>query len=236
MAKSLEAHLYRSALTKEKYMDQITLRDRLQIITQALASKTMPNSANNTMPNRLKPDESQQLYELLQVDKVLIQPDGSIVIPATSFVDPSKPSKNVLVMKSFLGGNQLHLEHDGQVEYELPPSIVTASTFALSVKVVNVHRDQKPLLVNIEKSPNIEESSSYPNDQVVDGYEMIHLPQGQEMEVQYTKGRWEQTKSIRVDLSPGGRLKLSRKVPCWGLTIKEIVLQPIGISSSINHS
>jgi hypothetical protein len=146
-----------------------------------------------------------------------------IVIPATSFINPSKPTKNVLVMNSFLGGTQLHLEQDGQVEYELPSSIVTAGTYALSVKVVNVHRNPKPLLVSIENPP----SQCHNFRDSIDGYEMIYLPQGQEMEVQYTKGKWEQTNSIRIELSPGGRLKLSRKAPCWGLTIKEIILQPI---------
>jgi hypothetical protein len=151
------------------------------------------------------------------------QMSSVIVIPATSFIRPSKPTQNVLVMNSFLGGTQLHLEQDGQVEYELPSSIVTAGTYALSAKVVNVHRNPKPLLVSIE-NPSLQNHSFRDN---IDGYEMIYLPQGQEMEVQYTKGKWEQTNSVRIELSPGGRLKLSRKSPCWGLTIKEIILQPI---------
>jgi hypothetical protein len=164
--------------------------------------------------------------------EVSIQSDGTIIIPAASFVDPKKPSRNVLVMKSFLGGDQLHLEHDGTVEYELPPSIPIGSTFALSVKVVNVHRDQKPLQVHIENSldggnDTGDDPSLNLENHDMDGFEMIHLPQGKELEVQYTKGVWEETKSIRVDLSPGGLLKLSRKVPCWGLSIKEIVLRPI---------
>jgi len=168
---------------------------------------------------------------------ISIQSDGTIIIPAASFVDPKKPSRNVLVMKSFLGGDQLHLEHDGAVEYELPSSIPTGGTFALSVKVVNVHRDQKPLQVHIENSLECCDNDDDTGDNHhpslnlehhdMDGFEMIHLPQGQELKVQYTKGVWEETKSIRVDLNSGGRLKLSRKVPCWGLSIKEIVLRPI---------
>jgi len=166
--------------------------------------------------------------ELNKVKERLNKPDGTIVIPATSFVYPTKPSKNVLVMKSFLGGDQLHLEQDGQVEYEMPLSIIAAGTYAMTATVVNVHRDQKPLIVCIVQSPDGEETSAQnPNDSHNDGYEMIYLPQGQEMEVQYTKGSWEQTKSIKVDLSPGGRLKLSRKKPCWGLSIKEIFLKPV---------
>eukprot|EP00536_Pseudo-nitzschia_multiseries_P002443 jgi/Psemu1/317885/estExt_fgenesh1_pm.C_330001 len=152
----------------------------------------------------------------------------SIVIPADSFVDPKESSSNVLVMKSFEGGNQVHLEHDGQVEYELPLSIATSRSFAISVKVVNVHRNQKPIIAHFENTQRSEEKSIlHPNDDCTDGYEIVQLPQGQEIEVQYTKGKWEQTTSIRIELSPGGRLRLSRKTPCWGLSMKEIILQPL---------
>jgi hypothetical protein len=152
-------------------------------------------------------------------ERVWIRLDGTIVIPAASFVNPEKPSDDVLVMKSFLGGDQLHLEHGGSVEYKLPS---TGGSFALSAKVVNVHRDQKPVLVNIVNN-NLETG----DDDDDDGFELIHLPQGQELEIQYTGGVWEETKSIRVELSSGDRLKLSRNVPCWGLSIKEIFLRPI---------
>jgi hypothetical protein len=63
MAKSLEEHLYRSALTKEEYMDQSTLRDRLQNIAQNLESH-QSNSSN--LVNKLQPNDSQQLQELLR--------------------------------------------------------------------------------------------------------------------------------------------------------------------------
>ena len=36
MAKKLEEHLYRSALTKEEYVDQSTLKKRLQMIAHGL--------------------------------------------------------------------------------------------------------------------------------------------------------------------------------------------------------
>jgi len=180
-------------------------------------------------------------------NQVSVQPNGTIVIPAATFVEPKKPTKKVLVMKSFLGGDQLHLVHDGEVEYDVPSSIATGGTYSLSAKVVNVHRDQKPLLINIEKSLGSEDNNADDDDDDVkyndsdsdsflhieendiDDYEMIHLPQQgqQELEVQYTKGYWEQTKSIQVYLSPGGKIKLSRKDPCWGLSIKEIYLKQV---------
>lgn len=164
-----------------------------------------------------------------RVDQVWNRCDGTIVIPATAFVDPLKPSGNVMVMKSFLDGDQLHLERDGQVVYEFPDSIVTAGTYALSIMVVNVHRDQKPLVVHIE-DPCITENRSFQyleHPCTDDGYEIVHSPRGQEITVQYTNGKWEQTKSIRVALGPKCRFRLSRSTPCHGLSLKEIVLKPI---------
>ena len=143
--------------------------------------------------------------------------DGTIVIPAASFVDPKKPTKNVMILESFVGGQQLHLEHNGAVEYDFSKS-VEAGTYELSAKVCNVHENQKPLQVEVE-------NYSIDTD---DGYELIPLPRAQEMEVLYTKGYWKETESIRVDLGDeGGRLKFSRSDPCWGLSIKEFLLRPV---------
>ena len=150
--------------------------------------------------------------------------NASIVIPAASFVDPQKPSKNVMILKSFKrDGDQLHLEHNGAVEYELPTSVV-AGMYEVSARVVNVHRNQKPLVVQVENSKSLDS----------DGFELIHPPQGQELEVPYTSGYWQYTKSIRVDLGgQGGKLKFSRTDPCWGLSIKEFVLKPVEKAKSI---
>jgi hypothetical protein len=150
---------------------------------------------------------------------VTIQDDGSILIPATSFIDPSKPNDKVLVMDSFLGGTQLHLEHDGEVGYEIPTQ-VKGGTYVMSLKVVNIHRNQQPILVTIDDS-----SSTTPYRP--DGFEIVHSPQ-LKLEVPYTMGRWQHTDGqVRVELSPGTRFKIRREDPCWGLTVKEILLRPI---------
>ena len=60
MAKSLEEHLYRSAVTKEEYMDQNTLRDRLQSIAQNLESHQSNNmNSSDPMQNQMQQKDSQ---------------------------------------------------------------------------------------------------------------------------------------------------------------------------------
>ena len=68
MAKSLEEHLYRSATTKEEYMDQNTLRNRLQKIAQGLESHQSNNGGemNQNQNNAMPHSDTQQLADILQ--------------------------------------------------------------------------------------------------------------------------------------------------------------------------
>ncbi|KAL7567812.1 hypothetical protein ACA910_000563 [Epithemia clementina (nom. ined.)] len=52
MAKSLEEHLYRSAQTKEEYLDSKTLKQRLQTIAQGLDLHRAPGSVPGGSPNQ----------------------------------------------------------------------------------------------------------------------------------------------------------------------------------------
>ena len=71
MAKSLEEHLYRSAQTKEEYLDPSTLKKRLQLIAHGLelhrstssGSMQSSGSQNNAGGNA----GAQQLQQLLQM-------------------------------------------------------------------------------------------------------------------------------------------------------------------------
>jgi len=184
-------------------------------------------STSATDKNILPPFPSKIQASLVCYNKpFLIHSDGTIVIPATSFVSPEKPSKNVLVMKSFDGnGDQLHLEHSGSVEYQLSSWLANtgSSCYELSAKVVNVHRNQKPLLVTMKSNnPGVRS--------IENGYELVDInaPDGlQELQVPYTMGYWQKTESIRVNLVPGARLGFTREDPCWGLSVKEFYLEPI---------
>jgi hypothetical protein len=142
---------------------------------------------------------------------VKIDTSGMIIIPASSFTSPSKPSKTVSVIPSFLGGgNQLHLEADGTVEYTMPEVIPNAS-FMLSCRLVNVHEQQVPLLLTIE-IPSADD-----DDTIVDLYSV---------NVEYTVGAWNTTKPLQVHVGPKSILKFSREPPCHGLSIKDFSLDP----------
>lgn len=147
-------------------------------------------------------------------------PNGRcFIIPATSFTNP--PSQSLLVMPSFLGGDQLHIVHSkpymeddsGFVEYEIP-AVIPAGSYNLSCRVVTVHRFQTTMELTVD---NFDDD----NDGTVDV---------QSIEVPYTVGKWEVTTSVRVQLKPGARLRFSRESPCHGLTIKEFLIEEIDSS------
>jgi hypothetical protein len=154
----------------------------------------------------LKPE-----FNLHPCADVKIDASGTIIVPASSFTLPSKHSKKVSVIPSFLeGGDQLHLEADGSVEYTMPDVIPNAS-FMLSCRLVNVHRQQFPLLLTIE-TPSEDD-----DDTIVDLYSV---------DVEYTLGAWNTTKPIQVQVGPTSILKFTREPNCHGLSIKDFSLDP----------
>ena len=157
------------------------------------------------------------LGQQYETETIVVEDDGTIVVPAASYNEKSKFKKNVASMDSFLGGKQMHFDKDdGEAEYLLPADIA-GGTYELSLKIVNVHRDQKPMTVVLDHASS---------DEAFDGFELLPSP-SQTMDIPYTAGSWQRTQDpIEVELSPGGKLQLSRKAPCWGLTVKEIVLKP----------
>jgi hypothetical protein len=79
----------------------------------------------------------------------------------------------VIVMPSLLGRNQLHLEHDGSFEYELP-SVIPGGSYNLSCRIVNIHQTQVPLLLTVD------------NDDKDDALVGIY-----NIEIDYTGGEWK---------------------------------------------
>jgi hypothetical protein len=119
----------------------------------------------------------------------LSDPPACIIIPAADFTQPTKPNKLVMVMPSFLGGQQLHIEQDGSVEYQLP-SAIPKESYVVSCRIVNVHQHQAPLLLTVKSQED--------DDMIVDLYSIG---------VDYTIGAWKYTKPIEIQLTPGGILK-----------------------------
>lgn len=206
MGETIEEHFVSS-----KFWRNLALAIRKCLARQFLIDETATCKASGNFEEL---SEARTRLAAASIEKEYIgdsRASNAIVIPAASFVDPKKTDKQVMILDSYSGGKQLHLEHTGAVEYELPTSLV-AGTYTLSAKVVNVHRMQQPLVIEIQE------------DELED-FEFVHLPQ--EVEVPYTKGYWQDTPSIRIDLGgSGGKLKISRNDPCWGLSIKEFVITP----------
>lgn len=143
---------------------------------------------------------------------------GTIEIPATAFVEPIAPDgTKVLTMDSYLGGTQLHLEQDGSVVYKLPP-FVPFGFFRLTARVVNIHRQQVPLLVSIDY---LQGSKEYSSNRTAF-----------EIQVPYTGGTWCTTKPTEIIIGAGVHLRITRSANCHGLTIKDFFLQPSGVLDS----
>jgi len=158
------------------------------------------------------------------VEKVVTYADGTILIPAACF-DTTKPSANVVVMDSFLGGKQVLLNQDGRVQYTL--SAPLGGKYQLSCRFVTVHDDKvkPPLQVTIDGGDN---SHSVINDS---GWELVQgkLKSCYKVHLQYTKGMWDESKPVVVDLLSDVTtctLSLTRDAAARGIALKDIKLVP----------
>jgi hypothetical protein len=127
-------------------------------------------------------------------------------IPAVAHGKPTGSTAQILALKSFSGGMQLHCVRDFTNAQELEYTLEAprAGKYALTARVVTVQPDQKLLLAA--------------ND----------AKQAVEIAVPYTVGRWEQTKPVAVTLVKGRNvLHFTRQAPSRGLTIKEFTLTPV---------
>jgi len=141
--------------------------------------------------------------EIAEADKrIVIGKDGVIAIPAVACSKPQDNTANILFMKSFSGGMQLHHRQDEAFEYSF--EVPTAGKYALTARVVTVHMNQHLLLT--------------PND--------ARTPI--DIAVPYTIGMWEETKPVEIALVKGkNMLHFTRSVPNYGLTIKHFTLTPV---------
>jgi len=141
---------------------------------------------------------------------------GTIVVPATCCSKPAKQNRQVHFMKSFLGGRQLFLEKDFELEYTVDANLLSSETspskYKFSFHVCNVHRNEQLLLLTMKKDGD-ENGSTY------------------EIPVPYTVGMWEETDPVEVELfpDPAGKavFALKRQTMSHGISIKRITLVPV---------
>ncbi len=149
-------------------------------------------------------EQSKQKVEpakLAEADrKIVIAPDGAIVIPAVAH---GKPTGKFVSMKCFSGGMQLHGTGGFKAEYEFKAP--SAGKYALTALIVTAQEGQKFLVsANDPKAPV-------------------------EIAVPYTIGKWEQTKPVDVTLVKGANtLHVALQDGSRGVTIKHFTLKPAG--------
>lgn len=172
-------------------------------------------------------------------ESVTTMPDGTIVIPAASCVEPKKSTKTVLFMLSFLGGQQVFLDKDGSLQYILssPP----AGKYNLTCRIVTVHDERSytdskipPLLVTIDTTvaeTNDEGGDEEDNDFIqVDDVTNKDICSVHSISLPYTRGLWQETSPIQVELPSNVTsctINLSREATSRGLAIKDLRLTPI---------
>ena len=90
------------------------------------------------------------------------------------------------------------------------PEDIPKGFYTLSFKIVTVHRFQPVLHLSVE---GFEEN-----------FDAVGI---HEIEIPNTVGAWGKTPEVKIFVNPGTVLKLSRESPCHGLTMKELVLEPV---------
>lgn len=131
---------------------------------------------------------------------------GTIVVPATDCSDPAKATNKVLFLPSFLGGQQLFVKEDAEIEYILPQSFLKGDSvkYSLTCRVATAHRSEQP----------------------------IHLTAGgavYSITLPYTMGVWGDTEPVVVELegSADCNLRFARPQQLFGFSIKDFRLVPL---------
>ena len=156
--------------------------------------------------NESKVKEKIKAATITEADrKIVVGRDGAIAIPAVACSKPTNSTAKIKLMRSHLGGMQLHYNRLGGAEaFEYTFDAPAAGKYALTARVVTPSWKQHLLVAaNGAKEP-------------ID----IALP--------HTVGMWEKTEPVVVTLVKGRNiLRFSRDEPVKGLTIKEFKLKPV---------
>lgn len=165
-------------------------------------------------------------------------PIWQILIPASRFSDRTKA---VTPMKSILGGEQLYVVADGEVEYTLlcaPNDMLkTQKTYQLSCSVCTVHYGEKPMLLTVTNDSTTTSTTTGAHGAATSDYQVP---------VPYTVGMWAKTDPIEVEL--GGpditktKLRFKRQHGQFGgvvmkyiRLVEKVQIQTRGTADEINN-
>jgi hypothetical protein len=184
-------------------------KHRLANITKATAASDCTEKVTRSILD----ENSGDCFVDETADAISFQDNGTIIVPAVACTTPQKGNKKTKFMKSFLGGRQLHIREDQSVEYTL--ELKETRQYHLSIRVVTVHGNMQPLLLQITTSGNDDSNK--------------RITVGTVLNVPYTKGEWQMTDPVEIALGSGTNvLSFTRKEPPhFGLTMKELVLTPV---------
>jgi hypothetical protein len=124
---------------------------------------------------------------------------GIVIIPASrhnGFTDG-----NIVVVESFTGGKQLNFVAGGIVEYDIPDD-VPSKRYTLTCEICTVSSKQVPMSVKSR------DTDDYPV----------------EMMIPYTKGEWQTTDGVEVEIESGTTIRFSRPIGSLGVAVKKFVL------------
>ncbi len=137
--------------------------------------------------------------------EIVVESDGSLIIPAVACSSPKKSSDRILFMENGTGGYQLHYSRLGQqpelVKYRV--EVPAAGDYELAAEVSTVAPKQQ-ILIRL----NREEPAPF------------DLP--------FTKGAWETTEPLKVSLAEGrNTISITARAPNRGVSINGFRLTPV---------
>ena len=151
-------------------------------------------------------DGAISLIEIHEEDRNIVRtPDGTITIPVAACSKPTNSTDKVVFMESWNDGVQVHYGRLGQrpelLRYDL--ELPAAGKYQLVGQVSTVSPDQDVIL-RINRRTLVD----------------VKLP--------YTKGMWEQTEPVTIDLREGrNSLMLTCRAPNRGVSMKAFKLTPV---------
>jgi hypothetical protein len=183
---------------------------RRRLAPQATNKLMFPVTAGGTRNKIAALLEQEEAKTCLREAVVCDNKTGAIVIPASSCSDPANATKKVMFVPSFLGGQQLFVKEDAEVEYCLPQPFLKSDVakYKLTCRVATAHRFEQPITLTIGPTVYV-----------------ITLP--------YTMGLWDYTEPVIVELDGSiTKMRFARPNQPFGFAFKVIRLDPVEANES----